>query len=203
MNRAVVHFVLIAVAVAASKNGVNARVPAQPESFQSAFAACNVNYAVSQARQFVIGSGSAPVLQRCLGREWSRATFRVQTYRYALAKVLLQRDFAAGLPLEITEITLSPAQTLWPLKGRDADAERRRFIVAECVIRKEPTKSFALVGVDAGEESAEPVMAQLAATLVVCSAGSQVRYPSGFEMHESIVTRMYQLAYAARKPANA
>jgi hypothetical protein len=43
-------------------------------------------------------------------------------------------------------------------------------------------------------------MLALKPVIARCSSGKQLPYPTGFEMHEAIVTRMYQLAYAARKP---
>ena len=172
------------------------------DSYQSTLANCVVRLKAQQARNFVVGSAEPPRDERCLGAEWSQATFRIQTYRYALARALLQRDYASGLPSEIAQLAAIPiVQT-----GSDRSSssiERQRMTVADCVIRKDPAKAFALVGTEAGEEGATPLMSQLSPSIVDCPEGKTMRYPTGFEMQEAIVTRMYQLAYAAKRPRDA
>ena len=171
------------------------------DSFQDSFATCIVRLKTSQARRFVVGSAAPPRDDRCLGVEWSQATFRLQTYRYALARVLLQQDYATGLPSALTQLEAIPV--VGTQSDRSSGGMDRRIAVADCVIRKDPAKAFALVGAEAGEAGATPFMSQLSAAIAGCSTGKPLRYPTGFEMHEAIVTRMYQLAYAARRPRDA
>ena len=172
------------------------------DSFKNSLATCMVRLKPSQARQFVVGSGAPPLDDRCLGAEWSQVTFRLQTYRYALARVLLRQDYAGGLPSALAQLGAIP------VVGTQSDRsssrmDRQRIAVADCVIRKEPTKVFALVATEAGEAEATPFMSALSPAIAGCSAGKPLRYATGFEMHEAIVTRMYQLAYAARRPRDA
>ena len=169
------------------------------ESFQNSFATCMVRLKASQARQFVVGSAAPPRDDRCLGAEWSQATFRIQTYRYALARVLLQKDYASGLPGTLAQLGAIPIGDTHSDRA-SSSIDRQRIAVADCVIRKEPTKVIDLIGAEAGEAGATPFMSHLSAAITGCSAGKSLSHPTGFEMHEAIVTRMYQLAYAARKP---
>lgn len=203
MKTALLQIALAVAVMASPMAGVGARAAASSEPFQNKIASCTVRAAVSQSRAFVIGAGPAPRIDACLGREWQQASFRVSTFRYALAKVLLQRDYPEGLPENIATASVAMSTSAVSRDRAEAAAEQQRMSVADCAIRKAPSASFALAGVDAGEEVARPIIEQFAPVLAACSEGTEVRYLTGFEMHQSVVTRMYQLAYAARKPSNA
>lgn len=203
MKAALFQIAVAAAVTASPMAGVGARAATSPEPFQNKIAACTVRAAVLQSRAFVIGTGPAPRIDACLGREWQQASFRASTFRYALARVLLQRDYPAGLPENIATAPVVTSTTAVSRDRAEAAAEQQRMTVADCAIRKAPSASFPLASVDAGDQAAGPIMDQLAPVLAACSAGTEVRYLTGFEMHQSVVTRMYQLAYAARKPSNA
>jgi hypothetical protein len=194
---AIVGFGLVVIPASSSAYQTSAE-----DTFQNDIAMCMVRLKTSQARRFVVGSGAPPSSDRCLGAEWKQATIRVQTYRYLLARVLLQQDYAGGIPSELSQLRAIPLVNDRSDRGA-GDNDRQRLAIADCVIRKEPSKAFALVATRAGEAEATPVMSALAPVVAACSAGKRLRYPTGFEMHEAIVTRMYQLAYAARKPRDA
>lgn len=203
MKASVIRLVAVAVSMVLATSGVDARAVEEGESFQNTFATCIVRDNPARARRFVVGLDRAPLGNRCLGQDWSQVSFRVTSLRYALAKVLLQRDYAEGIPPQIAEVELPVNVATRTERRSDDDADRQRQIIADCVVRRTPTKAYALVGVEAGDEAAQPAMSQLQAILTECSEGTQVRYLTGFQMHEAIVTRMYQLAYAARKPHDA
>jgi hypothetical protein len=172
------------------------------KSFQAAFADCVVELKAEEARQFVIGRHSPPRPSRCLRGAWAQASFAEPTYRYMLARSLIRNDYSAGVPDDIAVLGKVAFAPTSPPEKKDADAPRR-LVLADCVVRRAPIKAFALAQAEAGEGSAEAPMATLMSTIATCSNTAVVRYPRGFQLQEAIVTRLYQLAYAARKPRNA
>lgn len=176
--------------------------PAPTENYQAVFAECVVRRDLDLARRFVIGSGAPPIDTRCLDSQTAGVTFLEPTYRYLLARALVKRDYSGGPPEGLSSVGEVASAPLSERDRQDPEASQRK-VLADCVVRRAPAESYALTIPQAGEPGVGDYIEALAPALAACASTAHVRYPLGFQMQEAIVTRLYQLAYAVRKPSDA
>jgi hypothetical protein len=199
----------------------------------SSFSQCTVQHRAKEAAEVVLADDSNDEILRkhpdlltgdCLGLEGGTLQIPSSDFvRYGLAEALVRRQYARGLPPDIslaaplrhreinqTDYQPKPGKTPKPTelanlqKRRERDAgERLLSIYGECVVRTDPVAALRLIMTKVDSPGESQAFADMNAALSKCLASGERLQFGKAALRGSVAMNLYRLANAPRVEADA
>ena len=192
----------------------------QVRAIAAGYATCVIKSSAGRARRFVVGEDAPPpIIGSCLNQaartSGGAMRFPPAMYRYAMAEALVVRDYPAGVPdgvaaaPEIERPALEPLdEAKLPKDPKRAAEIRERFarsqgfrvldILTDCVVRREPAASYALVRAPLDTPAETEAFGRLKTAIGQCLPQGETVRMNRAVLRGSLAANLYRLSHAVR-----